>query len=72
MGLPSKRRTSTSKNNRRSHHALKGIVTKKCTACGAAVLPHKACTACGDYKGKTVIDVKKRATRLAKKQKALS
>ncbi|MBT3816877.1 MAG: 50S ribosomal protein L32 [Candidatus Magasanikbacteria bacterium] len=72
MGLPSKRRTSTSKNNRRSHHALKGINTVKCSACGAPALPHKACPTCGEYKGAKVVNVEKRTERRAKKLKAIS
>ena len=30
----------------------------KCPKCGATVMPHRACKACGTYNGRTVIAVK--------------
>lgn len=72
MGLPSKKRTSTSKKDRSSHFALKTISTKACASCGKAVRPHQACLACGAYKGKTVVNTTKRTTRLAKKLRKIS
>ena len=71
MGLPAKKRTPRSRDDRRSHHALKKITTKKCEKCGAPALPHTACTKCGTYKGKTVVNVEKRITRLTKKTKKI-
>ncbi len=72
MGLPSKRRTRTSRDDRRSHHALKAVSANTCPSCGATVRPHYACTACGKYQGKTIINVDKRKARLARHQKPLS
>ena len=54
MGLPSKRRTNTSKRQRASHFALKPTDLSKCEKCEAKILPHHACKKCGNYKGKTV------------------
>lgn len=54
MGLPSKKRTKTSQRQRRSHFAVKATDTRECPKCQAPVLPHKACKACGTYRGKTV------------------
>ncbi len=70
MGLPSKRRTNRSKRDRSSHFALTKTDFKKCTACGAMSLPHQACKACGNYKGKAVVNKEKRVIRLAKKTTA--
>lgn len=72
MGLPSKKRTPRSRDDRRSHHALPKIDTKKCQKCGVNVLPHVACATCGTYKGKRVIDVEKRVARKTKASKAKS
>lgn len=72
MGLPSKKRTPRSRDDRRSHHALKPISTKKCEKCGADVLPHVACGTCGTYKGKKTINVEKRIARRTKATKAKS
>jgi len=67
MGLPSKQRTNTSKRDRASHFALKPKATRICASCKAPALPHIACGACGMYRGKQVIDVKKRAARAVRK-----
>lgn len=58
MSVPKKRRTKSSVGKRRSHHALKKTTLNKCSQCGKAVKPHKACAFCGTYKGKQVIKVK--------------
>jgi len=63
MGLPSQKRTNTSKRQRASHFALKTTTTTKCEKCGAQIMPHKACPKCGTYKGRKVVDVNKRVLR---------
>lgn len=72
MGLPSKQRTSRSRDERRAHHALKKVIGKKCEKCGAPVRPHVACAQCGTYKGKQVVNVEKRLTRRTRKTKKIS
>jgi large subunit ribosomal protein L32 len=52
------RHTRAHTGNRRSHHALKAANLTKCASCGALRMPHRACDACGAYKGKTVTKVK--------------
>jgi len=66
MGLPSKRRTKTSKKERSSHFALKTTALSKCTECGKPIMPHQACKFCGKYKNKEVIKMKLKS---AKKKK---
>lgn len=68
MGLPGHRRTSSDKRRRAAHFALKKSTINACP-CGAAVLPHHACKACGFYKGKKVVDTTRAAKRLVKKTK---
>ena len=55
MSTATQRHTKARRNKGRSHMALKKISVNKCEKCGAAVLPHKACKKCGDYKGRTII-----------------
>ena len=54
MAVPKKRTGKSAQGHRRSN--WKGTVpeTTKCTNCGAVVLTHTVCTACGFYKGKAV------------------
>lgn len=72
MGLPSKKRTNTSKKQRASHFALKKVSAVTCEACGAKTLPHRACVACGVYKGKEARNVQKRTARRAKRLRKIS
>ncbi|HBU07529.1 MAG TPA: 50S ribosomal protein L32 [Candidatus Magasanikbacteria bacterium] len=70
MGLPSKKRTPRSKHDRASHFALKKTTTTKCSTCNAVIKPHVACAKCGNYRGKSVVNVEKRTARLKRSQKA--
>lgn len=58
MCVPKHRKNKSRVRTKRSHHALKTSKPNTCAKCGAAVKPHRACTACGDYKGKKVIATK--------------
>jgi len=58
MSVQFKKRTKSETRRRRSHHALKKTTLNKCTQCGKAVKPHKACAFCGTYKGKQAIKIK--------------
>ena len=58
MSVPTKRRTKSSVGRRRSHDALKKVTLGKCSQCGQAVKPHKACAFCGTYKGRAVLTIK--------------
>lgn len=63
MGLPSKRRTRTSKRQRASHFGLKKTNLRRCDNCKTPSIPHQACEKCGTYRGRTVQDTKKRVER---------
>ena len=58
MGLPSEKRSRSSKRTRASHFALKTSKANVCPKCGHAILPHHACKNCGYYKGKEAIKIK--------------
>lgn len=55
MAVP-KRRTSRSKRNMRraNHDKVTAPQLIACANCGEPVLPHRACAACGHYKGREV------------------
>ncbi|MGN0892248.1 MAG: 50S ribosomal protein L32 [Oligosphaeraceae bacterium] len=46
---------------RKAQIRYRGLEPHTCTNCGAACLPHRACTNCGFYNGKQVLQVKEKA-----------
>ncbi len=58
MAVP-KRKTSKSKRDmRRSHDAIKNLpALQKCPNCGEMKQYHRVCPACGDYRGREVIEM---------------
>ena len=54
MAVPKKRTGHSAQGHRRSNWKATKPETTKCPNCGAAVLTHTVCTACGTYKGKPV------------------
>lgn len=62
------RANKSHRNNRRSHHALKGARVSLCSNCQTPHLTHRACPNCGMYKGLKTFDASK---KLAKKEKKL-
>jgi large subunit ribosomal protein L32 len=69
MALPSHRRSSSRKRRSQSHLALEKVSTATCPKCGAAVLQHRACKACGTYKSREVLKTRadKKTAQKAKK-----
>ena len=54
MAVPKKRTGHSAQGHRRSNWKALKPETTKCNNCGALVLTHTVCTACGYYKGKAV------------------
>lgn len=54
MAVPKKRTGHSAQGHRRSKWKATKPETTKCTKCGAIVLAHTVCSACGYYKGKAV------------------
>ncbi|PIR86371.1 50S ribosomal protein L32 [Candidatus Kaiserbacteria bacterium CG10_big_fil_rev_8_21_14_0_10_43_70] len=54
--------------NRRSHHALEEPRLSKCE-CGAFHKRHRACSECGKYRGKQVIDIVARVEKQQRRAK---
>ena len=65
MSVPKKKLTRRKTRSRRAHHALKKVQLITCSKCKKPIRPHVACSFCGYYKGRIVIDVEK---KLAKKR----
>lgn len=55
MPVPKRRTGKAKKNMRRSHHAVTPSNAIECPSCGAPVLPHRVCAACGHYRERLVI-----------------
>lgn len=56
MAVPFRRISKTRKRKRRTHFKISLPGITKCTECGEVIKSHRACSACGNYKGKTVLD----------------
>ena len=54
MAVPKKRTGHSDQGKRRSNWKATKPTLTTCPNCGAAVLAHTVCTACGQYKGKVV------------------
>ena len=77
MAVPKKRTGHSAQGHRRSNWKATKPETTKCPNCGATVLTHTVCTACGTYKGKpvslkdrneVVVKEEKKATKKSTKQ----
>ena len=58
MPVPKYRTSASKRDMRRSHHALKAVNYSVCDNCKETKLPHVACSSCGFYKGKQMLEVK--------------
>ena len=58
MAVPKGKVSRARRDKRRSSHwKLEAPSIIKCPNCGAFSMPHRACKACGQYKGRVVINV---------------
>lgn len=51
MAVPKIKKSRMKKRQRKSANRYTGIQTGVCPACKAPVLPHRVCSACGNYNG---------------------
>ncbi|USN53388.1 MAG: 50S ribosomal protein L32 [Candidatus Nomurabacteria bacterium] len=68
MGLPAQRRSKGSRLRRASHFALQGRSLTTCPRCQSAIMPHRACTNCGYYRGRDVLKMETKLDKRAKKR----
>ncbi|MSP15887.1 MAG: 50S ribosomal protein L32 [Myxococcales bacterium] len=61
MAVQKRRQSSARRDSRRAQWmaSVKQPQANRCQKCGEPRLPHRVCLACGDYGGKTVIEVAK-------------
>jgi large subunit ribosomal protein L32 len=57
MANPKRRHSNTRTRLRRSQDFLKVKSSSRCPHCGASILPHRICDACGYYRGKQILTV---------------
>ena len=59
MGVPKKRTSKMRRDRRRAanNNLRSAVQVTKCPKCKEPVLPHRACSACGYYKGREVVAV---------------
>ena len=62
MAVPFRRTSQTKKNMRRTHDKIIPNELVTCSNCGEVIQPHRVCTKCGYYKGKSVIKTGKKDT----------
>jgi len=56
MAVPKGKISKSKKNMRRSHDALSVSGISTCPQCQEPKRPHRACSNCGTYKGKEVLN----------------
>ena len=70
MAVPKRRTSKTKKRMRRTHLKIVAKSTVSCPNCGEVIQPHRACTKCGFYKGKNVLNKEEKAEeKVESKQK---
>jgi len=56
--LPKRRHSVSRQNKRRANWKVKAQNLIPCPDCRALKLPHQACPACGNYAGRSVVEIK--------------
>ena len=63
MAVPKRKTTPSKRDMRRANHdKVTPVQVVACANCGEAALPHRACGACGFYKGRKAKPVKAATT----------
>ena len=57
MAVPARRTSKTKKRMRRTHLKKTAPKVVICPNCEEPIMPHRACTKCGNYKGKEIIKI---------------
>jgi large subunit ribosomal protein L32 len=60
MPVPKRRHSKSRRDKSRAHHRLTIPKLSICPECGEAKRPHVVCPHCGMYKGRQVIEIKKK------------
>ena len=57
VAVPKRRMSRSNTRSRRAQWKAKPVATVACPQCRSPKLPHAACTVCGTYRGRQVIEV---------------
>lgn len=57
MAVPKRRVSKQRKRKRRTHFKAEKVAVATCPRCGDPKLPHRVCTACGYYRGESILEV---------------
>ncbi len=57
MATPKRKKSKAKRDKRRSHLALSAPGLYRCPNCDELTEPHRVCSHCGYYKGRSVIEV---------------
>lgn len=57
MAVQQNKKSHSKKGMRRAHHHVAVPAVVYCE-CGEPTVPHRACPACGKYRGRTVVETK--------------
>ena len=57
MALPKRKHSKSRRDKSRTHWKLAIPALTKCPQCAQAIVPHRACPACGYYRGRQVVVV---------------
>jgi large subunit ribosomal protein L32 len=63
MALPKRRKSHARVRTRQAQWRAKPVTTTTCAHCGTTILPHRACTTCGYYKGIQVLATRDRSAQ---------
>jgi large subunit ribosomal protein L32 len=55
MAVPKQRQSHARTNKRRSQHKIVPPSLSTCPKCGEPRLPHRVCSSCGTYAGRTAV-----------------
>ena len=57
MAHPKRKTSKARKRSRRTHYKIRrGPALQECNNCGTVKMMHRACPACGHYRGRQVIE----------------
>lgn len=62
------RHNRSQRGSTRSHHILKEIALTKCSDCNITIMRHQACSNCGKYRGKVIINLEKKTKKVKGKK----
>ncbi len=57
MAVPKRRMSRSNTRSRRAQWKVSAVATVACSQCRSPKLPHTACSVCGTYNGRQVIQV---------------